>query len=88
MSFKDEVKKKVPVRLQSSPEFKTFLKLLSKKRFGNAKALKMFLDEEIVDCRAWLKTNKQVPSGNTERRKCTRHMDFYGTIKKKILPYL
>lgn len=88
MSFKDDVKRKVPERLKITPEFKTFLQILSKKRFANARALRMFLDEEIAHCKGIINTNKRTPSGNTERRKCTRHLQLYTTIKQKILPYL
>lgn len=88
MSFKEDIKRKVPLRYQSAPEFATFLAIVAKRKLANSRALRMFLDVEMATCQAWLNANKNTSSGNRQRSKCAKHLAFYRTIREKILPHL
>ncbi|MBI4145191.1 hypothetical protein HY493_03215 [Candidatus Woesearchaeota archaeon] len=88
MPFKDDIKRKVPLRYQNTPEFTTFLAIVAKRNFANSRALRMFLDIEMATCQAWLNANKNTSSGNRQRSRCAKHLAFFRTVKEKLLPYL
>jgi hypothetical protein len=91
MTFKDEVKAKIPEDIQFTPEFKVFLKWLGEKGVQDTSQLRRFVAEEIKSHDSWLKTNrKSSVEGTMNRwlREHTRQLEFWKLIDAKVLKYL
>ena len=91
MAFKDIVKKKIPARYRSTPEFNVFLSMLRKRNIKNKDQLNNYLAKEIKRCNDWFKKNKKNSKEGTMRRWLayyTKKLDFLKLIKNKVLKYL
>ena len=89
MALKDIIKKKVPLDLQQTPEFKAFWTWVKRKKFTTVFQMKRFVDDKIYYHQKWLNENKQSRLGtlNQRRRYHAKLLDFWRTIKKKLMKY-
>ena len=91
MTFKDNIKKKVPDYFQSTPEFNVFLALIKREDIRGRTSLSTYLDANIK------KLKKEIKEMNTANKEGTmtrrvrpaiKELDFLILIKNKILKYL
>ena len=88
MAFKDEVRKKIPKRLQTR-DFKVFSDMITKKSLNSYDKLKAYLNKREIDLKDWIKKN--TASGSTMNRWMApkkSELDFIRYVKKTYLKYL
>jgi hypothetical protein len=91
MALKDELKNKVSDDIQLTPEFKTLLSIVSRKKIRSADVLKRFVNARIAICQETIKAEgKSNLSGSKQRllAKCRRELDYFRLIKEKVLRYV
>ena len=60
MSFKDELRKKIPERLHIDPNCRALFDMAALNNLNSSDELRDFLDKEIKEIREWLKSNHSV----------------------------
>jgi len=88
---KEVLKKEVPERVQSAPEFRTFLQWVEENNIRNRKQLSRVLDEEIQSYQEKLnKRMKDMREGTNSRltRDYSRRLKFLKTCRSRICKYL
>jgi len=89
MSFKEELKTKIPGNIQQTPEFSIILKLIDNEDIKSAKGLETYCNNEIEKCSAELKVLGAAGStSNRKRVKVAEHIGFCKLITERILKYL
>ena len=88
MTFKEVVKRKVPVDIQETSEFKTFLSLIKREEITNPIALQKHIESELDDCKKKLVQYSATSSMNRLRVRCAEKIAFLKLVRDKILKYL
>ena len=91
MSVKEDLKKKVPDFVKSTPEWSVFLKWISQKKVKTAAQLKSTLNAEIKECETVMKKRmRESRLGTSTRivRRCAKELDFLKLARNKIVKYL
>lgn len=89
MSFKDDIKKKVPAYLQQTPEFPIILRMLHDAKISSSTSLKHWLNVEIKKCNDDLKEcGKAGSTMNRKRVRFAQRIKLLKLTQNKILPYL
>jgi len=57
MAFKDEVREKIPKRLQTR-DFKVFSDMITKKSLNSYDKLKSYLNKREIDLKGWIKKKR------------------------------
>ena len=90
MTFKEDIKKKVPAYLQGTPEFRVFMALVKKENIRGPASLRKYIDTNIaklkLDFKEKKKSNKE-GSMNRRLRTIAKNLDFLKFVKQKFLRY-
>ena len=88
MAFKDDMKRKIPMRLKTM-EYKVLVDMIKRKSLGSYDTLRDYLNRREIDLKNWVRTNAS--AGSTMNRWMARkksELDFVRFVKKTFLKYL
>ena len=88
MGFKEDLKNKIPIKYQYTPEFNILLKIIKQNKINTPDKLKKYINKQIKEDQAWLKERQKTSVEGTMNRWLVRRakrLDFCKVIKKKIL---
>lgn len=91
MSLKEKLRKTIPEKYQLTPEYNIFLKMIKQKKIDTLDKLKNYIDKQIKEDQKWLKEKSKFSKEGTMNRwlvKRAKRLDFFKTLKKKILNLL
>lgn len=89
MTFKEELRKKIPADIQATPEWTVFCALCKQEKIESVHALEHYLEREIASVKQEFAGEQKTPSTLTRRRRShAKQLDFLQLVRKKILPYL
>jgi len=91
MTVKEVLKKNVPDKFQTTPEFSVFLKWVAEKKVQTSTQLKHVLDAEIQELQGSLNRNMSGSREGTNTRvvrQRAKQLDFLKLCREKICKYL
>ncbi len=89
--LKEELKKKIPKKYQETPEFNILLKIIKQNKLTDVPEFRLYLNKQIREDQDWLNSREKMNKDGTMNRwltKRAKRLDFYKTLKRKILMIL
>ena len=88
MGLKELLKNKISTEIQKTPEYKILLNLIKKEKITSVEGLRHQIYAEINKNKECLEECASGSTKNRFRSKEAHNIEFFETIKKKILPRL